>query len=185
MSLRAAVAACILVLVGVLAAAAGRQLVLGSRAISECDVARARGEHMTAILAAKRAAEAHVPFSSHSTAGYVRLRDMAHDAERRTDEASAAAAWRSMRSASLATRGIGAGGGDWRTMAEDGLVRVAAQRTSAGELGNEVTLRAALSVDDTPPTWSFVAIGGTTLIFLFGAARLLLHARRTDKTPRR
>ena len=176
MSTRTTAAVCGLVVALVLAVGVGRQLAEGSHALAESDLARERGEYAVAVAAAKRAAEAVVPFGPHSAQGYARLEEMAREAERRGDDATAAAAWRAMRAAVISTRGFGVGGGAWRHVAEDGLVRVAAQRPGARdptEAVTEVTLRAALAEENTPQTWRFFMIAAVGAAFLAGASRLL------------
>ncbi len=162
-----------LVLVGVLAVAAGRELTQGARALADCDAARALGDQPEAVAAAKRAAEAVVPGSATATHGFERLAELGRDAERRGDEATAAAAWHAMRAAALATRAIGHDTGEWRTLSDEGLVRVAAQvargtpaNPPAANAPTESALRAALASDDTPSTWYFVVIAGGSIAFI-------------------
>ena len=172
--------ACLLVVLGVLTVGIVREIGEGSRALADCDAARERGDAFEAVAAALRAAEAVVPGSPHATAGYERLAEIARDAERRGDETTAASAWRAMRSASLATRALGVSTDNWRTMAEDGLVRVAAQTARATSaiaptaiVPSEAALRAAFATDDTPSTFRFLALALGALVALAVALRAL------------
>ena len=75
----------------------------GNRAIADCDSARARSDWAEAVMFGRAAAEARCPAFCVSDLGFARLYAIAKDAENRADDATAFAAWRAVRAASLAT----------------------------------------------------------------------------------
>ncbi|MEO6420862.1 MAG: hypothetical protein ABIP39_15725 [Polyangiaceae bacterium] len=162
---------------------------VGARAMRESDEAFAKGDLPTAIVRAHAAAEAVVPTSPYPARGYARLDTIARDAESRGDDASAAAAWRAMRSAAMATRTSE----PWLERANQGISRVGARIARSPDdaarcVGStdaicdssaiEKRIETALAEDDTPSTLTFLLLGSGSLLFFFGAARLLAGTQR-------
>src|SRR5262249_22788882 len=75
----------------------------GEVAIASCDDAIRRGDRAAATVFAARAARAVAPRSDDAARGYERLAAIARDAEAHGDRAAAAAAWRAMHGAAIAT----------------------------------------------------------------------------------
>lgn len=101
-ALRHGLPAVALALVVVVTAALAR-VSSGHRAVEECDAALARQDDVEAIVFARAAAEARCPGCEAPELGYARLEAIAKDAEGRGDLATAVAAWRAVRAATLAT----------------------------------------------------------------------------------
>ena len=172
---RAILVTAVAVALGVFGVAAFRELGAGARGVEACDRALGKREWASAIAAARDAAEATLPGSPYPLRGYARLERIAKDAEARADDATAADAWRAMRAATLATSGLGVRSGDWRRIADEGLLRVAAHDSPHATTGAQVTdapaddtLASALAREDTPPTGTFVLLGLGAAAF-FGA----------------
>lgn len=174
-----------LVGVALIAFAGGaHELTVGARAMRESDEAFARGDIPTAIVRAHAAAEAMVPTSPYPARGYARLDTIARDAEARGDDASAASAWRAMRSAAKATRTSE----PWLERANRGIVRAGARAARSPEdvsrcVGStsatcdpsaiEKRIGDALVEDDTPGTPTFLLVGFASIFFFFGVTHLL------------
>lgn len=94
------------IVVAILGAAALRVVWQGRSALAEGDAARARGDVAAAIDHWRAAARHYLPVAPHVDAAYDRLATTARAAETAGDPATALAAWRGIRSASRATRGL-------------------------------------------------------------------------------
>jgi hypothetical protein len=176
----------------VLAVATIRQLRAGSRANDECDAALSHADRAGAIGAARAAAEAVVPGSPYPTWGYRRLETIARDAEIHGDDETSTAAWRAMRAAAIATRGIGVRTGAWLAMADEGIARVGARGWSgpdAAKLQTDVrpteqALLEQLKREDTPPTMTFVLLAVGAAAFFGGVARIVSRSAPTWTSER-
>jgi hypothetical protein len=144
-----------IVLVAVLAAGGARQLVVGARAVVDCDVAAARDDLPAAIGHARAAAEAVLPGSPYPRRGYERLDRIARESESRGDDATALAAWRAMRAAAGETSGLGVPSGEWRTRADEGLLRAASRAAPAPD---PARLGELLARDPQPPTAALLLV---------------------------
>jgi hypothetical protein len=168
----------------VLAVAWAGRAAEGRRALADSDAARARGDLVDAVLAARTAAEARCPGCGSPDEGFRRLEDLAKDAELRGDDATAFAAWRAARAAILATDPASARRA--RTDAEVARLahRIDVAATVAGApptaAAAEDRLRATLAEDSIPsmPAFAVIAAGGA--LFLFGAARFAFALGRTS-----
>lgn len=153
----------------------------GRRALGECDSARARADWQEAVMSARTAAEARCPALCVSALGFARLYAIAKDAEGRGDDATAFAAWRAVRAASLATAVFDVHAAK-RERADQELARIghrldvaaAAAGSPTSAAASEERLRAALASSDVASgtTYLLLAIGG--LMFLGGAARFAI-----------
>jgi hypothetical protein len=170
-------AAFLVLLVALLGVAEGHEWSAGADAVEESDVALARGEVKEAIVQARRAAEAAVPFSPYPREGYERLESIARGAELHGDLELAAFAWRAVRSASAATRPAVAARGRGAE-ANEGILRVARSSLSssfATRGADEIVLQDELASDETPSLWGSF---GLTLGAIALAAGLAALARR-------
>lgn len=148
------------------------------RAVADCDAAVARSDWPEAIMAARTAAEARCPALCSSETGYARLYAIAKDAEGRADDATAFAAWRAVRAATLATAVFDVHAAR-RERADAELARLghrldaaaAAAGAPASPAATEERLQSALASNDVPSgaTFALLALGGA--LFLFGAVR--------------
>lgn len=185
---RAAVAGTVLAVVVLAIAWIGR-VNEGRRAIAECDAAALRADWPEAIMAARAAAEARCPASCSSELGYARLYAIAKDAESRADDATAFAAWRAVRAATLATAVLDVHA-PRRERAEAELARLghrldaaaAAAGAPSSPAASEERLKAALAANGVPggATHLLLALGGA--LFLVGAARFAAAKDRRART---
>lgn len=176
-ALRPAIPALLIALLVLVVAWAGRASD-GRKSLAECDAALIRGDRVDAIVYARAAAEARCPWCSAPENGYAKLYAIARDAESKADDATALAAWRAVRVASLAST--------WfdeaeprRERADAEIARLghridamnAATGTASSLAASEEKLKAVLAPNPLPSTWVFVvlAVGGALL--LFGAMR--------------
>lgn len=153
----------------------------GRKALAESTEALARADATTAILAARAAAEARCPGCEAPERGFSVLERIAADAEARGDDATAFAAWRAVRAASLATAVLGTQSAR-RTRADQELARLGhrldvaavAAGASPTTAASEEHLRQAGAARDVPggSVYALLGIGG--LLFLIGAARVAL-----------
>ncbi|MBX3188719.1 MAG: hypothetical protein KF819_17005 [Labilithrix sp.] len=159
----------------------------GRRAIAEADAAIARGEPFDAIMAARAAAEARCPLCASPEGGFARLERIAKDAEKRGDDATAFAAWRAVRAASLATV-IGSRRSERRLRAEGEIARFAHRLDVAAVAGGatptaaaaEDKMRATLADDEIPSGATFALIGLGGIVFFAGALRFLAKKQRAE-----
>jgi hypothetical protein len=162
---------------GALVVGAAHEFTLGAAALAECDVATAQGDVPRAIDAARAAAEAVAPASPYPARGYARLVAIAGAAEARGDDATANAAWRSVRAAALATRTL-ARTPAYLVLAEEGLARVAWHARTGAVEGDLEAFRAAmlgrLAQDDVPAGWTFVLLGAGAAAFFGGVLAMLV-----------
>ncbi len=165
------------------------ELTVGARAMRESDEAFAKGDLPTAIIQAHAAAEAMVPTSPYPARGYARLDAIARDAESRGDDTTAGAAWRAMRSAAKATRtsepwieranqGISRTGAHAARSPDDAARCVGSTSAICDQGAIEKRIGDALAEDDTPNALTFVLLGSGSIVFFFGAARLLWATQR-------
>jgi hypothetical protein len=177
------VAVVVVVVLGVLATGTVREIVVGERAIEDCDAAIEKSDPVAAIDAARTAAEALVPGSPYPERGYRRLETIAHDAEMRGDDAVASAAWRAMRTAALATEAVGASSAARLDVANQGLARVGARArvpdapdVPSDPRPSEEFLLAMLRSDAPPGPGVFVLLAAGAVLFFAGAGRLVWMA---------
>lgn len=157
----------------------------GKRAIADCDSARARADWAEAVMAARTAAEARCPAFCVSELGFARLYAIAKDAENRADDATAFAAWRAVRAATLATAVMDVHAAK-RERADQELARIghrmdaaaAAAGAPASPAASEERLRTALAASDpaSGATYLLLAIGG--VLFALGAARFVTAKKK-------
>jgi hypothetical protein len=153
----------------------------GKRALADCDSARARADWTEAVMAARAAAEARCPAFCVEELGFARLYAIAKDAENRADDATAFAAWRAVRAASLATAVFDVHAAK-RERADLELARIghrmdaaaAAAGAPVSPAASEERLRTSLATSNpaSGATYLLLAIGG--LLFLGGAARFVM-----------
>jgi hypothetical protein len=164
----------VLLVSSALAALTARELSLGESGVQDCDALLARGDLAGAIDAARSAAEACAPGSPYPERGYARLEAIARAAEEREDDATAAAAWRSVRSAAMASTSATA----HRQLADEALARLATHTRGAAlpvdPAAAQASMVAALRRDDRPATATFVALGAGAATFFAGMVQLLL-----------
>ena len=180
-------AVAIAVVFGVLATATARELSTGSRAVAEADAAIVRGDQGAAIAAARAAAEAVVPGSPYPTRGYERLEGLGRDAEARGDDATALAAWQAMRSAAVATHGVGVRTQGWLALANDSIVRVGAGAAPSSSDPSKPRIAARLRGDalldslqrsETPASVTFALLAAGSIALFGGVARIAWLASR-------
>lgn len=170
-----------------LGVAEGREWSAGAAAIEESDVALAHGDVRLAIVRARRAAEAAVPFSPYPREGYARLRSIAQGAERRGDLNIAGFAWRATRSAAAATQPAPAARGRLAE-ANDGILRLARSSlaTSLTTRGaNEAVIRDELAIDEAPSPWDslIVALGALAIGAGLAAVPRITRFRAASQVP--
>jgi hypothetical protein len=163
----------VILIFGVLAVSTVRQLVVGARAVADCDAAIARGDRAGAVSAARAAAESAAPGSPYPERGYKRLETMAKESEARGDDEAALAAWRAMLTAATSTRAPGGKTEGWRSMAAAGIERIATRAADTARAKAEVrtdpkVVAEALRRDETVPFWTFLLLAAGAGAF-FGA----------------
>jgi len=129
----------------------------GRDAIERSDAARAKGELSTAIVYAKRAAQARLPGSPYPERGTQRLLEIADAAEQAHDNETARAAYRAVLSAARSTD------------ADEQAPAVAEARTKLAKLDGR-TADAGPPQIDAPPWSTRVMLGVSALILLAGIA---------------
>jgi hypothetical protein len=157
---------------------AGREWSAGSTFVQESDAALASGDVRAAIVLARNAAEAAVPFSPYPGEGYERLASIARVAEQKGDLDTAGFAWRAVRSAAIATRPAEATG-IRIAQADDGILRLA-RSSLAAHGADESVIRGELAVDETPSPWLSLLVTFGALAF---AATLTAIARIRMRDP--
>jgi hypothetical protein len=150
----------------------------GRRSIESSDAASKRGERVEAIVFARAAAESRCPWCDTPELGYARLYAIAKEAESRGDDATAVAAWRAVRAATLGTSVLDTSPAR-RERADAEIARLehridaaaAATGAPSSPAASEEKLRAALAKDAVPSgtVFVFLTIGGS--LFLLGATR--------------
>ncbi len=152
----------------------------GRRSLAACDAAIARDDRVEAIVFARAAAEARCPGCSAPDLGFGRLQAVAKDGEARGDDATAVAAWRAARAATLGTVVFDASS-ERRERADAEIARLehrieaaaAAAGGTASPAATEERLRAALAVSTIPSATVFVFLTLGGLLFLYGALRFV------------
>jgi hypothetical protein len=152
----------------------------GRRALDASDSAMARGDRVEAIVLARAAAEARCPLCGAPELGYARLYAIAKDAEMRGDDASAVAAWRAVRAATLGTTLLDPAPAR-RERADMEIARLehridAAAAAAGGALSpaaSEERLRAALTSSSVPSGMVFVLLTLGGALFLAGVLRFV------------
>lgn len=161
----------------VLAAAWAGRVAEGRRALADADAALARGDAIEAIVAARAAAEARCPTCSAPEVAYAKLEAIAHDAERRADDATAFAAWSAIRAATLAS--TLAPSSERRARAEIEIARLGRRIDASGAAAggvaapsaSEERIRSALASSDLPGAATFAVIGAGAVVFVVFAWR--------------
>jgi hypothetical protein len=169
-------------LVALLGVTEAREWSAGADAVKESDVALAEGDARGAIVHARTAAEAAVPFSPYPEAGYARLEEVARSAERKGDLELAGFAWRAVRSAAVATRPANAAKGRVAE-ADDGILRLAGSSLApnlAARGSHESVIRDELSIDETPSPFLSLLITFGALALAAGLAALARAVRSRD-----
>jgi hypothetical protein len=162
-----------LVVLSVLAVATLREIHVGEAEVAAADAAAQRSDWGDAVSHARAAAEAFAPGSPWPSRGWARLEALGHDAEARGDDATALLAYGAMRSAALATRGLGTGADAWRSRAEEGIARVTASaKTDTAPRAAQQPLLDALRGREPPPTGRLALLAAAGLAMLGGMARL-------------
>jgi hypothetical protein len=152
----------------------------GRRSLSVCDAAMARGDRVEAIVFGRAAAEARCPGCGAPELGFARLQAIAKDGEARGDDATAVAAWRATRAATLGSVVFDTSP-ERRQRADAEIARLehridaaaAAAGGTASPAASEDRLRAALAVNTIPSATVFVFLSLGGLLFLYGALRFV------------
>jgi hypothetical protein len=175
-----------LVVASSLVCLAAREVAVGRDEAAEAEAAASRSDWIEAVAHARAAAEATAPWSPWPERGARRLESLARDAEVRGDDTTALLAWGALRSAAIATRGLGHDTSDWRAAAEHGIARVAQPDVAARDdrdrdaggvpyvPGTELRRR------DFPSDGSIALLGASLAAAVIGVARL---ARPRFATP--
>jgi hypothetical protein len=150
----------------------------GHRALADCDSALLRGDAVEAILFARAAAQARCPLCESPDLGYARLYAIAKEAEGRGDNATAIAAWRAVRTATITASVLDASP-PRRERADVEIARLghridAAAAAAGGTptpAATEEHLRSALATSSVPSGATFVLLAFGGVAFFFGAAR--------------
>lgn len=156
----------------------------GRKSLAACDAAIARGDRVEAIVFGRSAAEARCPGCAAPELGVARLQAIAKESEGRGDDATAVAAWRAVRAATLGSV-VFDSASPRRERADAEIARLehridlvaAAAGGNPSPAATEERLRAALAVSTVPSTivFVFLSIGGA--LFLFGALRFVRAKR--------
>lgn len=160
----------------------------GRHAVEAAAAAAKRGDRVEAIVLARAAAESRCPWCGAPELGYARLEAIAKEAESKGDDATAVAAWRAVRAASLGSALIETSSAR-RERAEAEIARfehridatAAALGANASPAASEERLRAALATNGVPSGVVFVLLTLGASAFLFGAVRFV-RSRRFDAT---
>jgi hypothetical protein len=140
---------------------------LGRAALLAADAAMARGDWSEAVEHARTAAEAAVPGTPWRELGLRRLGAIGREAEMRSDTTTALLAYGAMRTAVLETRMVGSRGEPWRSVAEQGLSRLAAPHADLGARRTPDDATTGALVGDEPP-------GPARTVLLAAAALIVL-----------
>jgi hypothetical protein len=163
----------VLVLATVTATLALREVALGKAEMGAVEDAVARSAWTDAIWHARAAAETFVPGSPWPERAMRRLDGMGREATIRGDRGVALLAYGAVRTAALATRAPGAPNTYWRSIAEEGLARLAGSSADASRSGEWASAMRADLVDPTmPSTWTLTALSVSALAILLGLVRL-------------
>jgi hypothetical protein len=147
--------------------AVARTIVDGRRELAASIELLEAGDVPIAIVHARRAASAYVPFAPHVGAAYEALREIATSAELRGDRDTALVAWRAIRSASMQTRWIVEPHERERVRADAAIARISADAPQPMSMRDrrpedlERMHASLLARDDAPrPVWSLVLLVG-------------------------
>jgi hypothetical protein len=148
----------------------------GRAALTASDAAFARGDVALAVVHARAAARAYVPFAVHMEQGLFKLREIAKKSERAGDTEAALFAWRAVLSVAASTRPFGAVTEKERAEAEAAVARLSAEMRSSARAGPrarpEGDAETALTGGDSVPRLGWAAL------LLTGAALWLAAGRR-------
>ena len=172
----------VLVLATLVGGAVGRLLAEGTRELSASEAAASSGDAHGAVVHARRAAMAYVPWAPHVGGAYRRLRDLAEQSEARGDLEGALFAWRAVRIASIGTRAWVLPRQRERAIADQAIARLSASTalTGSGKRPVEVSgaHRERLSAEIGPSAgWGALVLLG---VLLLAAAGARLTARAWD-----
>jgi hypothetical protein len=149
---------------------AGLRLVGEGRvALSASDAAFSQGNVTGAVVHARAAARAYVPFAAHMEQGFLKLRDIALKTERRGDTEAALFAWRAVLSAAAGTRPFCGITDQARADAEASVARLSAELRALARSGPGVTrepgAESAFSRADVVPRigWGVLLLTGACL----------------------
>jgi hypothetical protein len=150
----------------------------GRKSLRESDAAMIRGDRIDAIVYARAAAEARCPWCSAPELGYSKLYAIAREAESKADDATAIAAWRAVRVASLSATWFEPSESR-RDRADTEIARLghridalnAAAGGTASPAATEEKLKAVLAPNPLPSTWVFVVLSVGGVLLLVGAMR--------------
>jgi hypothetical protein len=188
MTVRRSAALAGLVVVGVVAVVALRQVSIGQREVAAADEAAARSDWPEAIAHARAAAEALVPGSPWPERGKLRLEAIGRDAEARGDDETSLLAYGALRTAALATSappGLWSSSRSWRPIAEEGLARVAASRPAIGTPGiSTQAMLEDLRETQPPDTATRALLAAATLAVLGAVLMWGLHRAGVNVLPR-
>jgi hypothetical protein len=159
-----------------LGALAIRVVIEGRGALAEGDAAVAAKRSLDAIDAYETAARWYLPLAPHVDDAYAKLRSLTAS----EDPATALAAWRAIRSAAHATRGLWTPHADDLAAADAAIAKLSARDPGAGRVGEktaapddeatrEAWQRARLARDGRPGTATAVVGGLGILLWLVGA----------------
>jgi len=157
------------VAVAVLVAASVRLVGEGRAALAASDAAFAQGDVTAAVVHARSAARAYVPFATHTEQGWLKLREIAQKSERRGDTEAALFAWRALLSAATGTRPFSTVTDQARADAEASVARLSAASlasTHAGSRGKrEPGVESAMTAADLVPRvgWGALLLTGACL----------------------
>jgi hypothetical protein len=151
----------------------------GRFALEGADAAIKKGDHVEAIVLARAALEARCPACTAPEKGFDRLVAIARAAEGRADDATAVAAWRAVRAATLGTA-VFDHAPERRVRADAEIARLehridvaaAAAGGTPSPAATEERLRAALEPVSMPSGAVFVLLAFGGLLFAAGAWRL-------------
>jgi len=167
-----------LVVVAIIGVVTAREVAVGAGEVAAADEAAAKSDWPDAIAHARAAAEALAPASPWPERGYRRLEAVGHDAETRGDDTTAMLAYGAMRTAALATQGPGPRSEAWRTMAEEGLSRVAgARRDVDSPHVTADSMLEALRASETPAAWTLTALAFAVIAMVGGLSFVAWRGR--------
>jgi hypothetical protein len=157
------------VAIAVLAIAGLRLVGEGRAALLASDAALSQGNVTGAVVHARHAARAYVPFAAHVEQGFLKLRDIALNSERRGDTEAALFAWRALLSAAAGTRPFGGVTDRARADAEASVARLSVELRALARSGPRVTREpegeSAFSAADVVPRigWGALLLAGACL----------------------
>lgn len=152
----------------------------GNAAADAADAARARGDRVEAIVQGRRAAMARCPGCAGPTRGYGILEQVAREAESKSDDAMAVAAWRAIRAATLGTMVLDPES-PRRSAADTQIARLehrldmagAAAGGQAAPAATEARIQTALAMPTMPSTALFLVLAAAAAVFALGAMRFV------------